>query len=138
MSPPHQCTPTKSLFCKSWHFVAGSENSENEAVPQSLLQLLFFRPCCGTSGPFPVGVLPPGPPESLLEESLGTGPPACSLLWVQAELGPTPRAWPWDGLGGHLRIVGPSSPGLGMPVGLGFSLSHLRKESPNGGSEEEQ
>ena len=65
-------------------------------------------------------------------------PSPVSAVQMEPELGPPHQAWLWGGCGERLLTVGPAPPSLGRPVGLGFPLSHLRKESPSGGSEEEQ
>lgn len=64
--------------------------------PVAPLLLAERLPGRGTSEPFPVGVLPPGPPESLLDWEQPPPPPLSSpmgAVQMEAELGPTPRAW---------------------------------------------
>ena len=120
-----------------------TEDSENEAHPLRPSHLLFFwlhsNPTARLLGPsLPASCLLVlwGPPESPmdcashtpLEHSRGCSPDGGGV-------GPSPQGLV---LGWLSANCGPNSPGLGKPVGLGFPLSHLRKESPSSGSEEEQ
>lgn len=91
MPPPSQSIPTKVVSILQ--ILALSLQGERlfPVSPVAPLLLAEQIPCGGTSGPSPVGVLPPGPPESMLERVPGTPlapppphPAAYPLLWVQS------------------------------------------------------
>lgn len=84
-------------------------------------------PCGGTSGSFSVGVLPPGALGSprvpwIPRWSVGPHVPGVAspvgAVQMEVELGPPPGL-PLGRLWETPANCGPSSPGLGMPVGLG-------------------
>lgn len=121
-------------------FTEDSENEAHSLVPRTCfssgciatLQHDFWAPPCRCPASWCSGVLqsPPWtvPPTPPLEHSCGCSPDGGGV-------GPSPQGLV---LGWLSANCGPNSPGLGKPVGLGFPLSHLRKESPSSGSEEEQ